>query len=626
MNHASSVTLRVFGHCSRSAGASWPQPSQLLFRAFHSTKIPSSPAQLLLRSDLLASRRSVCGSHYRKNRIWSLKQLSPSQRSCFSTSSIFQRLKPYPEEGESGLTFRKEHLSIDELAIVFPDISISTGPSAEVIDARRGEDTLTELDLEDYNRLLRVLHARRVDGTIDLPITDPALLYILETFPDSQEAALAWLRHTYPVDEDEAILARFRREEAPREQENPSALTERGQRMGLLRMQDASAEDYYGPQSGAYYAELSEKGNDDVFGRSQLERIRKENEAKFAEEERIFEERVDESLRVAEAKAEAARAEKLKKTENKNTALEKQTGKDLELADTEREIRPPNSFEKWVIKAQDRAVSRLTLESPEIVNMTLFQRLFPSFAFVLVGCIAVYLYAQTWEAPRRSDRWLPDMSLALATCTGLLAANFAIFLLWRFPPARGWLNRYFIVSPAWPYATSCLGNTFSHWSFRHLSMNMLSLFIFGPALHEEIGRGNFIGIYLAAGMVGSFFSLSSFALRGILYTTSQGASGSIWGIMGAYLWLHKDDNFSFIFIPKEYQNSVLASGWMILVPLVILDLVSGIRAKTIDVVAHQAGLAVGIVTSQLWKNEHGHEQRQARFGFIQKLLGRGSEK
>lgn len=500
----------------------------------------------------------------------------------FHFSPILRRLKPYDEEHEEGLNFRDNDLSRQELLAIFP---------------------FPNLNPELVNRLLKVLHARRVDGTIDIRLDEELLEFVI-VFPEAQDVALEWLRAQYPVDEDEAILARFKREEAPRQQEHPSALMERGQRLGLFKTQDASQKedpDYYGPQSGQYYAQVSEN-QDDVFGRSELDRIRAENEAKAEEEDRKMQERVDQSMIEAKAKAAEAQA----KAGEQPTALAERQDQSVELADG-RVVRPPNEFEKWVIRAQERASSGITLDSPEVVNMSSTQRILPSLLFVLASCVGLYYFAQYWQPPRRTERMFPNVSMSVATCGGILAANAAIFVLWRFPPAWRLFNKWMLVSPVYPHFASMLGNIFSHITFRHFSINMLSLFIFGPSLHEDIGRANFLAIYLASGLLGSLFSLSSFVARGILYTTSNGASGCTWGITTAYLWLHKDDKFSFIFVPEQYQQSTLAEGWMLLLALVVFDTVQGIRKVGIDVVAHWTGMAVGLVTSTLWKAEHGDE-------------------
>ncbi|KAK5952130.1 hypothetical protein OHC33_007017 [Knufia fluminis] len=494
----------------------------------------------------------------------------------FAPSRILHRLRPYDETHEEGLSFRDEPLNDRELFTVFG--FSHPGPYLS-------------------NRLLKVLHARRVDGTLDIPL-DEELSLMPSDYPDAERAALDWLRAKYPVDEDQAILDRFKREDHPREQEHPSALMERGQRLGLFKTQDASQvvkeekdsdSDYYGPQSGQYYASLAEK-NEDVFGRSELERIRAANEAAAEEEERQMQERIDRSMEEAEVKA-----------REKSQALAERPEQGVEVSEGGKIIRPPNEFEKWVIRARERASTKLTLESPEIANMTSAQRILPSLVFVLACCGGLYLLTEYWEPPRRSERIMPDTSLAMATCIGILGLNVAVFLAWKFPPALRMLNNYFIVIPAYPRMFSMLGNVFSQHAFRHLLMNMAGLFIFGPALHEDVGRANFIAIYLASGLLGSLVSLSSYVLRGILVSSSLGASGSIWGITAAYMWLHRDDNFSLIFIPSEYKEQFRAKGWLFLAGFVIIDAFVGVRKKTIDVAAHWTGMMTGVITSALWE-------------------------
>lgn len=575
MNNATTIAIRfhVPGLCGRSL---WPQPCQVFRRAFGSYQKTRGSADSIAHQLWLNKNTSAVSS---VQRVSSRRVRHDATRRTFSTSKIVQRLKAYDPEHEQGLTLRKNDLNPVELSQIFLNLQIQNN---------------------DANRLLKVLQARRVDGTLDIPL-DESLSSLLEDFPQAQVLALAWLRRRFPVDEDAAILARFKREESPREQENPSALFERGQRLGLVKPAEEVTEeepDYYGPQSGAYYARLSEK-KEDVFGRSELERIRAENEAQAEEEERQMQERIDKSMAAAEAKH----------TE-RSQALEKAPEQGLEVSDG-RQVRPPNSFEKWVIAAQERATSKMTLDSPEVQNMSNTRRLLPSLLFVLASCMGLYTFAQYWEPPRRSDRLWPNMSLSVATCTGITVLNFLVFCLWRFPPALRLLNQYFIAVPAYPYVLSMLGNTFSHFRLQHITTNMISLFIFGLSLHEDIGRGNFIAIYLAAGLLGSFASMSSFVLRGIWYTSTQGASGCVWGITSAYLWLHKDDKFSFIFIPESYQDQLVARGWMLLAALVALDVMVGFRkGSNIDVAAHWTGIVVGMITTSWWKAEHGDVQKR----------------
>lgn len=361
------------------------------------------------------------------------------------------------------------------------------------------------------NRLLRVLHGRRHDGTLDLPLPDDVQTE-LHKYPHAFDDGLHWLRQTYPIDEDAAILARIEREEHALEQDNPAELIQRGQDLGL----------YKGPQSGYYHAKLSDKEGD-VFGVSELDRMRAESEAAAKREEEELQAQIDQ--RLAQVQTE------------RSQALAQRPEQGLEATD---EFRPPNTFEKWVLKAQNRAQSKLTLESPEVAQRGLVSRLFPSFLLVTLLCGASYLYSQYWTRPKRSERFLPDVSLAVATIGTLVALNVAVFAAWRLPPLWASLNKYFIISPAYPYAFSMLGSLFSHQKFTHLLANMLTLAVFGLPLHEEVGRGTFVAIYLCSGLIGSFASITRHAIQRNWLTTSLGASGCTYGVVAAYLYLHAE--------------------------------------------------------------------------------------
>ena len=151
----------------------------------------------------------------------------------------------------------------------------------------------------------------------------------------------------------------------------------------------------------------------------------------------------------------------------------------------------------------------------------------------------MYWFSESWYEPNRLDRLWPNTPLSAATIFGLFIANASILALWKmWPPALRILNRYFLNTPAYPYAFALLGNTFSHQTFRHFALNMIVLWVVGLRLHEEVGRGTFLAIYLTSGVVGSFAALSAFAISRVLISTSLGASGCLTGIVGATLAIH----------------------------------------------------------------------------------------
>jgi len=73
---------------------------------------------------------------------------------------------------------------------------------------------------------------------------------------------------------------------------------------------------------------------------------------------------------------------------------------------------------------------------------------------------------------------------------------------------------------------------FLHYGLIHLGMNMLVLWIIGPPLEDYFGHWRYALVYLVAGLAGSAGALI-FSPNAL----TVGASGAIWGIMGAALVL-----------------------------------------------------------------------------------------
>ncbi len=81
----------------------------------------------------------------------------------------------------------------------------------------------------------------------------------------------------------------------------------------------------------------------------------------------------------------------------------------------------------------------------------------------------------------------------------------------------------------WQVVTS----TFTHVEIWHIAFNMLALWFLGPQLELAIGRVRFLALYLLSGLAGS--ALVMWAAPE--YQATLGASGSIFGLMGALLVL-----------------------------------------------------------------------------------------
>jgi membrane associated rhomboid family serine protease len=116
---------------------------------------------------------------------------------------------------------------------------------------------------------------------------------------------------------------------------------------------------------------------------------------------------------------------------------------------------------------------------------------------------------------------------------------------------------------------------FLHGSFLHLALNMYSLYYVGTILEHVIGRWRFLLLYLVSGLAGS-----AGALLWQPNTPTVGASGAIFGILGALLVLERRGN--------------IATGGQIL-GLIILNLIITFAFSSyISVGGHVGGLIGGI--------------------------------
>jgi rhomboid protease GluP len=77
---------------------------------------------------------------------------------------------------------------------------------------------------------------------------------------------------------------------------------------------------------------------------------------------------------------------------------------------------------------------------------------------------------------------------------------------------------------------------FLHFGMEHLLNNMLVLFVLGQRLEPILGHIRFLLIYLLGGMAGNVVSLIM-DMRGQNYAVSAGASGAVFALMGAILYV-----------------------------------------------------------------------------------------
>ena len=123
---------------------------------------------------------------------------------------------------------------------------------------------------------------------------------------------------------------------------------------------------------------------------------------------------------------------------------------------------------------------------------------------------------------------------------------------------------------------------FLHSGVQHLISNMVLLYFMGEMVENKTGSVRFAIIYLVSGIMGN---VVSFGYEWITYTryTSVGASGAVYGIMGALLYL----------VIKKTEGLNIPIKRMIL--LVAYCLYSSFASSHIDYAAHIGGLVFGFI-------------------------------
>lgn len=123
---------------------------------------------------------------------------------------------------------------------------------------------------------------------------------------------------------------------------------------------------------------------------------------------------------------------------------------------------------------------------------------------------------------------------------------------------------------------------FMHENLFHLLMNMYALYIIGTQVESYIGKTKYFTIYIYSGIIGGLLSC---VINGI-NVWSLGASGAIFGLMGALLY--------FGYHYRLYLDNALKTQ---IVPLIALNLMIGFIFPNIDNSAHIGGLIGGLFSS-----------------------------
>ena len=121
---------------------------------------------------------------------------------------------------------------------------------------------------------------------------------------------------------------------------------------------------------------------------------------------------------------------------------------------------------------------------------------------------------------------------------------------------------------------------FIHAGIIHLLCNMYSLYIIGPQVESKFGKVRFILIYLISAISGGLLS------AGLTDYISVGASGAIFGILGALLYFGMRFR---LYLKESIKNQIL--------PVIIINIGIGFMISGIDNACHIGGLIGGFLAA-----------------------------
>lgn len=128
---------------------------------------------------------------------------------------------------------------------------------------------------------------------------------------------------------------------------------------------------------------------------------------------------------------------------------------------------------------------------------------------------------------------------------------------------------------------------FLHAGVSHLSSNMLVLYFLGEIIERYLGRIRYFLLYFLSG-TGAAAASIWYQYHTHRFAASVGASGAVYGVLGALLWLVVAGR-------GRFQNVTLTR----MLFFIIYSIYSGFTATNIDNAAHVGGLVCGFLLTAL---------------------------
>ena len=172
----------------------------------------------------------------------------------------------------------------------------------------------------------------------------------------------------------------------------------------------------------------------------------------------------------------------------------------------------------------------------------------------------------------------------------MIAVNILIFVIMELTRQQDW---FYVEGASYtPFILDgqyyrLVTSMFLHFGIEHLGNNMICLLFLGDLLERLVGKWRYCVIYLGGGLIGNLLSMAV-EMRTHDYALSAGASGAIFAVIGALLFL----------VLRNRERMGESFGRRMLF-IVFLMLFQGFTASGVDNSAHIGGLIGGIALAFL---------------------------
>lgn len=159
----------------------------------------------------------------------------------------------------------------------------------------------------------------------------------------------------------------------------------------------------------------------------------------------------------------------------------------------------------------------------------------------------------------------------------------------------GFTEAFLLDSSSWIQIWRFVSSIFLHSSITHLLYNMFALALFGIILEGTIGSRKFLIVYFTSGIIANLIAVN-------FYSSSLGASGAIYGILGCLTVLRPRMTVWVYSLPMPMFIAALV--W-------IGGGVFGIfNPSGVGDIAHLSGIAVGFVFGFFYREKRKKEERK----------------